>query len=227
MKSSMLFFVFLLVLSQFVTADEGKESNSYEARYAYTMGYRIGQSLKGQGIKKLDGEYLLEGMNDVLEGRHPRLSDMEMNDAILSYQNHLKTLRKNDPKANRLQAQQFLAENIKKQGVKQLKSGLQYIVLKPGTGNRPTSASTVKVHYRGSFLNGEVFDSSMDKNDPVEFNLGKVIAGFRQAITNMQVGAKWKIFVPPSLGYGKRGVPGTIGPNELLIFELELIAISS
>ncbi|MBT8449490.1 MAG: FKBP-type peptidyl-prolyl cis-trans isomerase, partial [Gammaproteobacteria bacterium] len=123
------------------------------------------------------------------------------------------------------QANAFLAEHATKEGVSKMRSGLQYEVLKQGTGKQPSMNDTVKVDYHGTFINGDVFDSSMARGEATEFNLERVIPGFREALTNMHVGEKWKIYVPPALGYGPRGVPGSIGANELIIFEIELLEI--
>jgi FKBP-type peptidyl-prolyl cis-trans isomerase FklB len=215
----------LLVPSASVTADKGEEKQSFESRYAYTMGYRMGQSLKTQGIKSLDTAAFNKGINDALMGNQPRLDNLEMNDAMSTYPAHVKRLQKQDARGNLAQANAFLTENATKEGIVKMRSGLQYQVLSQGKGKQPSMDDTVLVHYQGSFINGDVFDSSIGRGKPASFNLGTVIPGFREALTNMHVGEKWKIFVPPALGYGPRGVPGSIGANELLVFEIELLDI--
>ena len=207
-----------------VYADKGEEKESFESRYAYTMGYRMGQSLKSQGINNLDTAAFNQGLEHALKGNKPRLDDLEMNDAMSSYPAHVKRLRKQDVRGNLVQANAFLAENAGREGVRKMRSGLQYEVLRPGSGKQPSMDDTVKVHYHGTFIDGEVFDSSTARGEPADFNLKKVIPGFREALTNMQVGEKWKIYVPPALGYGPRGnaaIPG----NSVLIFEVELLRI--
>jgi len=226
--SKSFYYLFLsgfLAASSFVYADKGKEKTSFESRYAYTMGYRMGQSLKTQGINNLDTAAFNKGLGDALKGNQPRLDNLEMNDAMTSYPAHVKRLRKQDASGNLARANAFLAENATKAGVSKMRSGLQYEVLKQGSGRQPSVKDTVKVHYHGTFIDGEVFDSSIARGEPTEFNLEMVIPGFREALTNMQVGEKWKIYVPPALGYGPRGVPGSIGANELIIFEIELLEI--
>jgi len=215
----------LLLSFTSVHADKGEAKESFESRYAYTMGYRMGQSLKSQGVISLDTTAFNKGLADALKGNNPRLDDLEMNDAMSSYPAHVKRLRKQDVHGNLAQANAFLAENAAKQGVSRMRSGLQYEVLKHGSGRQPAMDDTVKVHYHGTFIGGEVFDSSVARGESADFDLKKVIPGFREALTNMQVGEKWKIYVPPALGYGPRGVPGSIGANELLIFEIELLEI--
>jgi FKBP-type peptidyl-prolyl cis-trans isomerase FklB len=215
----------LLLSSSLVSADKGKAKDSLESRYAYTMGYRMGQSLNAQGIKNLDIESFVSGIEDSVVGNAPRLDNLEMNDAISSFPKHLKRLKKMDSRSNLSDANAFLAKNASRSEVTKMRSGLQYEVLAEGSGKQPTSSDTVKVHYHGMFMDGEVFDSSVARGEPAIFNLGRVIAGFREALTNMHVGHKWKIYVPPALGYGPRGVPGSIGANELLIFEIELLEI--
>ena len=208
-----------------VNSDEGKAQDSIEARYAYTMGYRIGQMLQAQGVKQLDNKNFIQGMDDFFKGNESRLDEIEMNDAVVSFQQHIKRQRKSDPQANLSEGQKFLAQNKLTPEVVESASGLQYQVISQGSGLRPTRKSTVLVHYLGSLINGDVFDSSLQRGQPAEFKLDQVIPGFSEALTNMRVGDKWRIFVPPSLGYGINGVAGVIGPNETLVFEIELLSI--
>lgn len=119
----------------------------------------------------------------------------------------------------------FLAENAKKEGVKTLPSGLQYKVLKDGTGKQPGRADTVSVHYKGTLIDGTVFDSSYKRGEPAEFGVTQVIKGWTEALQLMKEGAKWQIFLPSSLGYGDRGAGDLIGPNETLVFEVELLKV--
>ena len=213
----------LLPLNSF--ADKGSEKDSIEARYAYTMGYRIGQMLKAQGFKQLDNQNFFDAIDDVLQGNNPRLDEVEMNDAVASFQKHLKAQRKNDGKANLIEGMAFLEKNRSKPGVMEMASGLQYEILTPASGLQPGLNDTVEVHYHGSLINGDVFDSSLIRGKPVEFELKGVIPGFSEALINMHTGEKWRIFVPASLGYGEQGIKGSIGPNEVLIFDIELLAI--
>ncbi len=201
-------------------------STDHDARRsAYQTGYQLGQSLKAQGIRKVDVDSLVDGVEDAVAERKPRLSEVEMNDALNSYLAYQKTLSKNDAHGNLARAEEYLAGNAARDGVRVLDSGLQYEVLKSGSGERPQADDAVLVHYQGRFMDDEVFDSSIRRGAPARFELGQVIAGFREALTNMQVGEKWRIHVHPELGYGRNGVKDVIGANELLIFELELLGI--
>jgi FKBP-type peptidyl-prolyl cis-trans isomerase FklB len=198
-----------------------------QARYAYAIGYRMGQSLKSKNVKKPKPGDLLSGINDCLDDKKARLiTDGEINDAITSYHEYLNALQKKDGKANLQEAVTFLEQNQSRQGVMKMPSGLQYEIVKPANGKQPKLNDSVLVHYQGSFISGEVFDSSINRGEPVEFKLADVIPGFKVALTQMHIGEKWKIYVPPSLGYGERGVKDSIGANEMLIFDLELLAIN-
>lgn len=121
--------------------------------------------------------------------------------------------------------EKFLAENAKKPGVTVLPSGLQYKILKDGTGASPTRKSSVTTHYRGTLINGQEFDSSIARNEPATFGVTQVIAGWTEALQLMKVGSKWELYLPSQLAYGPRGAGGDIGPNEALIFQVELLAI--
>jgi FKBP-type peptidyl-prolyl cis-trans isomerase FklB len=120
---------------------------------------------------------------------------------------------------------QFLAENAKKDGIVVLESGLQYEILTEGTGAQPTAASTVRTHYHGTFTDGRVFDSSVERGEPAEFPVGGVIAGWTEALQLMQEGSKWRLYVPSNLAYGEQGSQGAIPPHSALVFEVELIAV--
>jgi FKBP-type peptidyl-prolyl cis-trans isomerase len=128
---------------------------------------------------------------------------------------------------NQKAGEEFLAANAKKEGVKTTSSGLQYLVLKEGQGKKPAPADKVEVHYHGTLINGKVFDSSVDRGEPITFGVTQVIKGWQEALQLMKEGAKWRVFIPSDLAYGKEGTPngGPIGPNEVLIFEIELLRV--
>jgi FKBP-type peptidyl-prolyl cis-trans isomerase FklB len=127
--------------------------------------------------------------------------------------------------ANKKKGEEFLAANAKKKDVKTLPSGLQYVVLKEGTGKKPGATDEVEVHYHGTLINGTVFDSSVDRGEPTSFPVNRVIAGWTEALQLMKEGAKWRVFIPSKLAYGRSGRPPKIGPNEPLIFEIELLHV--
>ncbi len=127
--------------------------------------------------------------------------------------------------AGREKGEAFLAENAKKEGVKSLPSGLQYKVLKEGTGKQPEKSDTVSVHYKGTLIDGKEFDSSYKRGEPAEFGVTQVIKGWTEALQLMKEGAKWQLFIPAQLAYGERGAGDLIGPNETLVFEVELLKV--
>jgi FKBP-type peptidyl-prolyl cis-trans isomerase len=129
-------------------------------------------------------------------------------------------------KTNREKGEKFLAENKGKEGVMSTASGLQYKVVRQGTGAKPTASNTVKVHYEGKLLDGKVFDSSYQRNEPIEFPLNGVIAGWTEGVQLMSVGSKYTFFIPSDLAYGEQGGGGDIGPNEVLVFDVELLDIT-
>ena len=129
------------------------------------------------------------------------------------------------PTAPTAGAEKFLMENKNKDGVVTLPSGLQYKVIQEGTGRTPTATDTVSTHYRGTLLDGREFDSSYKRNEPTEFPVNRVIKGWTEALQLMKEGSKWMLYIPPHLAYGERGAGGLIGPNETLIFEIELLKV--
>ena len=208
-----------------VRQDGSSADAKLDVHDSYLMGYQIGQSLMSQGIRDLDVDSLVEGINDSLQGSKPRLDEIEMVDALTSFKAYQKALRKNDPKANMADARAYLAANRKREAIVETASGLQYEVIRPAQGMLAMPHNKVRVHYHGTFADGEVFDSSVSRGKPAEFRLNEVVPGLAEALAQMHVGEKWRIYVPPALGYGTRGVSGSIGPNELLIFEIELLEI--
>lgn len=194
-------------------------------RYSYTMGVRLGQLLKAQGIRELDSEAFAAAIDDVLAGRQLRLSDTEMQQAVSEQQRVFAEQRAQRAQANLEAGRRFLTENAGKADVVVRSSGLQYRVLESGTGEQPGAEDSVLVHYHGTLIDGTVFDSSVERGEPAEFPLGGVIPGFREALSLMRVGDRWQVFVPSALAYGERGAGADIGANETLVFELQLLDI--
>lgn len=201
---------------------------------SYYIGLSIGEQMRSQGMttEDIDVESLAMAIADELSGRGARLDEQQLNAAGQAVQQMLqaKAQRRaqemqNAAAANQEKAKAFLAENAKQEGVQVLPSGLQYKPVKTGSGASPTLESVVRVHYTGKLMNGEVFDSSVERGQPAEFQVGQLIPGWQQALPKMKVGDKWTLYVPPALAYGERGSPPKIGPNELLIFEMELLDI--
>jgi len=200
--------------------------------FGLNIGRRLAASLKQQGTN-VDAEFLARGIADAIAGRKSQLTEDELSAAFRSYERvqALKRINANPrlkaiADKNKKEGDAFLAANAKKPGVKVTKSGLQYKVLRPGTGPHPKATDTVTAHYHGTLLNGEVFDSSVKRGKPLEIGANRVIRGWSEALQLMKVGAKWRLFIPSELAYGLSPRPGgKIGPNAVLIFEVELIGI--
>jgi FKBP-type peptidyl-prolyl cis-trans isomerase FklB len=198
-------------------------------RMGYVIGLETGRRLRAQGLdQRIDLTSLAQGMKDAMAGADPALSEKEIDDTFSAIQTFVQKSRqemaKNLAKKNQEEGTRFLAANAKKEGVKSTKSGLQYKVLKEGDGAIPKATDLVRTHYHGTFINGEVFDSSIRRGEPAVFPVNGVIAGWTEALQLMKVGSKWQLFVPPDLAYGAMG-SGDIPPSATLIFEVELLGI--
>ena len=223
--------------SEFVMAQDAPAATQEDV--GYFLGMSVGQQLAQQGFKAEDftAAGLTKGLTDALAGKDPALTDKQMQAVAEKIESTLRTRQQADMEDRKKQggvnlekSNLFLQENAKKEGVKQLASGLQYKVITEGSGKSPTAEDTVKVHYTGKLINGRTFDSSVERGEPATFGVGQVIPGWRQALQEMKVGAKWMLYIPPQLAYGAQGTPGGgadegIGPNEVLIFEVELLGI--
>jgi FKBP-type peptidyl-prolyl cis-trans isomerase FklB len=196
---------------------------------SYAIGLNIGKSMHKDSVD-VDPNILLRGMKDGLAGAKPLLTDEEAKAAMVALQADLR--KKGEEKmlvqgeANKKQGDAFLAENKTKDGVVTLPSGLQYKILKEGTGPKPTATDTVVCNYKGTLLDNTEFDSSYKRGQPATFPVSGVIKGWTEALQLMPVGSKWELFIPADLAYGARGGPGGgIGPNAALVFEVELMSI--
>ncbi len=192
-------------------------------RFSYAMGVRLGQLLKVQGIHQLDSRAFAAAIDDVLLDRPLRLNEQEMLAAIQAQQGVFARQKQQRAQANLEAGQVFLAENAGRPGVAVLPSGVQYRVLEEGKGDQAAAGSSVRVHYHGTLLDGRVFDSSVERQQPAEFSLAAVIPGFRDAISRMRVGDRWQVFIPSDQAYGEDGAGTKIGPNETLVFEIRLL----
>ncbi len=206
----------LFLVSQ-VNAQEKPVLKNQKEKVSYIIGTDIGGNLKRQSID-IDPNILARGVQDALSGAKPLLSKEEIQETMMAFQKEMMEKQKQRGEA-------FLSENRKKEGVKTLPSGLQYKVIKAGTGKKPKVNDTVTVNYRGTLIDGTEFDSSFRRGQPAAFPVSGVIPGWTEALPLMQEGAKWQLFVPPNLAYGERGAGGLIGPNATLIFEVELISV--
>ena len=210
----------LLAMPLAHAADTAPKLGSDEQKAAYALGYRMGAGLQ-RDAADLDVEIVKKGMNDGFRKQAPALNEEAMVNAMQAYQQK----RANDMAAkNGAAAKKFLAENAKKPGVITLPSGLQYLVVKSGSGASPQRSDSVKVHYHGTLLDGQVLDSSVQRGAPATFGVGQVIPGWVEALQKMKVGDKWMLYIPPELAYGNRGM-GPILPGSLLTFEVELLDV--
>lgn len=200
-----------------------------KSKASYALGLNISQSLKAQGVE-IDPEQMAKGIKDGLSDAAPSMSPEEMQAILAAFQKELTTKRADMAKAeatkNLTDGKAYLDANAKKEGVKTLPSGLQYQVLKQGTGPKPTASSTVRTHYRGTLIDGKEFDSSYKRGEPAEFPVNGVIRGWTEALQLMPAGSKYKLFIPANLAYGEQAPPGSIiGPNSTLVFEVELLEV--
>jgi len=198
---------------------------SKDQELSYALGYRIGQSV--QTKKTLEIDLLVKGIEDALSEKKPPLNEKKMTKILRNFQRQqIIEARNKIGKINREKGRVFLNENKKKPGVVTLESGLQYKVIRQGTGETPTATDEVVTHYHGTLINDKVFDSSHRRGQPATFRVNQVIAGWQEALQLMKEGAKWQLFIPGKLAYGKQGTrDGKIGPHETLIFEIELLSI--
>lgn len=194
---------------------------------SYIVGLQIGSSLRQGGFNAEDlkrDDFFL-GVMDALKDVEPRLSQEEMTAAAKQLETKMISRMENAAKDNLTASQKFLEENKAKDGVQTLPSGLQYLEIKKGDGAQPKLTSQVKVHYEGKLINGQVFDSSIQRGEPASFGVNQVIPGWTEALQRMRVGDKWRIFIPSDLAYGSSGAGEMIGPNQALIFEVELLDV--
>lgn len=212
----------LTTLPALVMADTKPASD--KEKFSYAVGYQVAQSLKQQGAN-IDLKTFNQAVKDVMSGSKLKLSMQEMQAAVETFQKQQMAERAAKGEKAKKAGEKFLAENKKKKGVVTTASGLQYQIIKEGTGAKPTTSDTVVANYSGSLIDGTVFDSSYKRGQPATFSLGKVIPGWQEVLPLMSVGSKYKVFIPSELGYGARGAGGTIGPNETLVFEIELLDI--
>jgi len=221
------FLCFLLTIFSLSTASvwAAAELNTEKQKLSYALGAYFSQGISQQGVD-MDIPAFMQAVEDVLNKAELKLSDEELQAVLTQYQEKLANERNASANNNKAAGENFLAENRKKEGVTTLPNGIQYKVLKEGTGPKPKSDSEVKVHYHGTHINGEVFDSSYDRGEPVSLSLAQVIKGWQEALPLMSVGSKYQFYIPAELAYGDRGAGTSIGPNEALVFDIELLGIN-
>lgn len=226
MKKTILTLSIALLTATNANAVELKTTNQ---KASYALGSDIAKNFVQQGVE-IDSKALLAGMEDIINNNKLQLSAKEMQQAVLDVKKQIiaKIEKENAVKGekNLKKGTAFLTKNKTKKGVKTLDSGLQFIVKKEGKGNFATEDDHLTAHYRGTLIDGTEFDSSYTRGTPIEFQMSNVIKGWGEALKKMQPGAKWQIFVPSHLAYGKKGAGKLIGPNETLIFDIELLTVA-
>ena len=191
-------------------------------KVSYALGLSIGNNFQNSVIKKLQVEDFVKGLEDVLGEKQPAISYEEAKQVINDY---FMKLQQERLEINKQAGAEFLEINRHKAGVVELPSGLQYEILKQGTGAKPSASDKVKCHYHGTLINGTVFDSSVQRGEPATFGVSQVIPGWVEALQLMPVGSKWRLFIPSNLAYGEHGAGDVIEPNSTLIFDVELLDI--
>ena len=224
MKFRLIAITGVLFLVNQVHAQENLVLKNQKEKMSYIIGMDIGNNLKKQGID-IETNILIKGIKDAFTSAKSLLSEQEIRETLATFQKEMQAKQEEIGKKNKKEGEAFLAENMKKEGVKTLPSGLQYKVIKAGTGKKPKLTDTVTAHYRGTLIDGTEFDSSYKRGKPTSFSVSGVIPGWTEALQLMEEGAKWGLFIPPNLAYGERGAGGMIGPNATLIFEVELVSI--
>jgi FKBP-type peptidyl-prolyl cis-trans isomerase len=231
MKNSI---IYLMVVGLLIAATSCQQNGTKDIKLnttvdsvSYAIGILVGNNNsknleKAPGGKDLNINIMSVAFEAASLKAELKMTDDEANQMIQAY---FQDAGKREAQDNLEKGNAFLEKNGAREGVTTTESGLQYEVLKEGTGAKPTATDKVRVHYHGTLIDGTVFDSSVDRGEPATFGVSQVIKGWTEALQLMPVGSKWKVFIPSELGYGERGAGGNIGPNEALIFEMELLEI--
>jgi FKBP-type peptidyl-prolyl cis-trans isomerase FklB len=197
-------------------------------KVSYSIGLEMGSGMKQQKLD-VDPDLVLRGFRDGFSGAKRSMTEDEVKEVMEVFEKELEARMAKEsqelPAKNKKEGDAFLAENKKKEGVKTLPSGLQYKIVREGTGATPKMDDKVSTHYRGTLIDGTEFDSSYSRKEPSSFTLRQVIKGWQEALQLMKVGSKWQLFIPSELAYADKGAGRTIGPNATLIFDIELLSI--
>ncbi len=207
----------IVLLTSHAVAEDKQELKTPKDKLGYAIGLDLGKNLKKNAID-VDVNVIMQGIKDGYTGGKALLTDEQVKETYTAFQQERVQKAKQEGDA-------FLAANKKKDGVITMASGLQYKIIKKGSGKTPKATDSVTVNYRGTLIDGSEFDSSYKRGQPATFTVSGVIPGWTEALQLMKEGSKWELFIPPSLAYGERGTPG-IPPNSVLIFEVELISVN-
>ena len=213
----------VLLVSQ-LNAQQTLTLKSQKEKISYITGLDIGRNLKSQSAD-IDPEILARGIKDGFSGGKALLTEQEVRETVTVFQKEMIAKQQGLAEKNKKEAEAFLAVDKKKEGIVTLPSGLQYKVIKAGVGRKPKPTDRVSVHYRATLIDGTEFSNSYLRGQPEILTVKEVIPGLAEALTLMQEGAKWLLYIPPNLGYGELGAGSQIGPNASLIFDVELLSI--
>ena len=226
-----IFIAFLMIAISCTTSEKvvkAPQLIDYMDTVSYSVGVDIGKSFRLQEMD-IDPDAMARGLSDAFSDKETVLTDEEIQSTLINFRQVFQQKQREVAERKAQEAavaeEAYLAESASKEGVVSLPSGLQYKVITPGDGPSPLSTDRVKVHYKGTLVDGTVFDSSYDRGQPASNNVTGFIKGWVEALLLMQVGSKWELTIPSKLGYGTRGSGGTIPPNSTLLFEVELLAI--
>lgn len=204
-------------------SSDGFKLQSGSDSLSYAIGLNVGGNLKSQGVETFNYDAMIAGMKDaVAKDKKPLLDEQA---ASMTIQQKLQEYASKKINIQKEEGKKFLAENKTKAGITELPNGIQYKIIKQGVGIKPTVEDTIKVHYKGTTIDGNVFDDSYSRGEPIEFPLGNLVEGWKQTLPLMPVGSKWQIFLPSDFGYGDRGAGANIPGGATLIFELELLDV--
>jgi FKBP-type peptidyl-prolyl cis-trans isomerase FklB len=217
-------------IASFGVAQDKPQLKDQKDKASYSIGYDIGETFKKQKIE-VNVDALVAGLTEAMSGKEAAMTKEDREKTLQTFQKEMMEKQvaasKEAGAKNQAEGEKFLAENKKKDGVKTTASGLQYKVLKEGSGESPKETDTVVTNYRGTLIDGTEFDSSYKRNEPATFPVNRVIKGWTEALQLMKPGAKYQLFIPSALAYGERGAGQQIGPNATLIFEVELLSVKA
>jgi len=194
-------------------------------KLSYIFGVQVGQGLKAEGVE-IEMDAFAAGIKDMMEGNKPKIDQATAQKLVQDYQQKKQSVMAETAAKKQQEANDFLAKNAKEDGVVVTATGLQYKIIDEGSGQSPTTEDKVVAHYTGKLLDGTVFDSSHERGEPATFPVSGVIKGWQEALPMMKEGAKWQLIIPANLAYGDRGIGNVIGPNETLMFDIELVSIA-
>jgi FKBP-type peptidyl-prolyl cis-trans isomerase FklB len=216
--TAVLIALFLSVSSMSIAQDISNKIDSV----SYSVGILFAKNVKQQGVKELNSKVVAKAIEDYMNGTAQAIAEEECEKLYMDYMKGIQLRKANGAK---IAGQDYLAENKKKLGVMVTETGLQYEILSEGSGAKPTKSDKVRVHYHGTNIDGTVFDSSVERGEPISFAVTGVIRGWTEALQMMRVGDKWRLTIPSELAYGARGAGAKIAPHAVLIFDVELLGI--